>query len=70
VVVDVLDQAATIGDLRHAIATGSMTRADVWATLGEIVVGSTTQRRQTDDIFVFDSTGMALQDVLTAALVK
>jgi alanine dehydrogenase len=39
VVVDVLDQCATIGDLHHALAAGTMTRDDVRATLGEVVAG-------------------------------
>jgi alanine dehydrogenase len=71
VVVDVLDQAATIGDLHHALAAGVMRREDVRAELGEIVIGRKPARRLSclDDICVFDSTGMALQDVVAAALV-
>ena len=68
VVVDVLEQSATIGDLRHAIAAGTMTRADVYAELGEIVAGVKPGRTRADDVYVFDSTGMALQDVVCAAL--
>jgi alanine dehydrogenase len=68
VVVDVLEQSATIGDLRHAIAAGTMTRADVHAELGELVAGVKPGRTRADDVFVFDSTGMALQDVTCAAL--
>jgi alanine dehydrogenase len=69
VVVDVLDQAAAIGDLHHAIAAGAMRREDVYAELGEIVVGRKPGRQSAGDVFVFDSTGMALQDVVAAALV-
>ena len=68
VVVDVLEQCATIGDLHHAIAAGVMTRADVHAELGEIVAGMKPGRRSDDEIIVFDSTGTALQDVAAAAL--
>jgi alanine dehydrogenase len=69
VVADVLDQSATIGDLHHALAAGMMQRSDVYAELGDIVVGRAPARQSPADIFVFDSTGMALQDVATAGLV-
>ena len=69
VVVDSLDQCATIGDLHHALAAGLMTAADVRAELGEIVAGRKLGRASLDDTIVFDSTGTALQDVAAAALV-
>jgi ornithine cyclodeaminase/alanine dehydrogenase-like protein (mu-crystallin family) len=69
VVVDVLDQAATIGDLHHAIAAGVMTRDQVHAELGAIVAGKAAGRRSAEEIIVFDSTGTALQDVAAAAAV-
>jgi alanine dehydrogenase len=37
--------------------------------LGDVVVGKRPSRRSRDDIIVFDSTGMALQDVAVAASV-
>jgi alanine dehydrogenase len=69
VVTDVLEQAATIGDLHHALAAGVMTRADVRAELGEIVAGQAPGRTSPDEIIIFDSTGTALQDVAASALV-
>ncbi|HEX4599913.1 MAG TPA: ornithine cyclodeaminase family protein [Gemmatimonadales bacterium] len=69
VVVDVLEQAATFGDLHHALAAGALTRADVHAELGAVVAGSKPGRRRAEETFVFDSTGMALQDVAAAAAV-
>jgi alanine dehydrogenase len=66
VVVDVLEQAATMGDLHHAIAAGAMFREDVYADLGTIVAG---RKAVPDGIVVFDSTGTALQDVVAAELV-
>ncbi len=71
VVVDVLDQAATMGDLHHAIAAGVMSRGDVAAELGQIVAGRSPQggRQSPDEVIIFDSTGMALQDVAAAAAV-
>lgn len=69
VVVDVRSQCASFGDLHHAIAAGTMTPADVHAELGEVVAGTKPGRESADDMIVFDSTGMALQDVAAAALV-
>ena len=69
VVVDVLDQAATMGDLHHAIAAGVMSRDAVAAELGQIVAGHRLGRQAPGDTIIFDSTGMALQDVAAAAAV-
>ena len=69
VVVDILDQAVTSGDLHHAIAAGVMTRGDVRAELGEVVAGKKPGRLNDDEIVIFDSTGTALQDVAAAAAV-
>jgi ornithine cyclodeaminase/alanine dehydrogenase-like protein (mu-crystallin family) len=68
-VVDILEQAATIGDLHHALDAGVMTRAQVYAELGAIVAGVLPGRRHGEEVIVFDSTGTALQDVAAAAVV-
>ncbi len=69
VVVDLVDQAASIGDLHHAIDAGVMRLADVHAELGEVLAGLRPGRTSDDETFVFDSTGTALQDVAAAAVV-
>jgi ornithine cyclodeaminase/alanine dehydrogenase-like protein (mu-crystallin family) len=46
-----------------------MTPADVHAELGEVITGRKIGRAHDDEIIVFDSTGMALQDVAAAAIV-
>jgi alanine dehydrogenase len=69
VVADVLAQCATIGDLHHALTAGTATVSGVYAELGEIVCGKKPGRTSAEEITIFDSTGMALQDVASAALV-
>jgi alanine dehydrogenase len=69
IVVDLLEQAATIGDLHHAIRAGAMTTGDVRAELGQVVAGLRPGRRSDDEIVIFDSTGMALEDVAAAVAV-
>jgi ornithine cyclodeaminase/alanine dehydrogenase len=68
-VVDMLDQCASIGELHHALDAGLMTRSNVYGELGEVVAGKKMGRTSEDEIIVFDSTGMALQDVISAAKV-
>ena len=68
-VVDVLEQCATIGELHHALEAGLLTSEDVYAELGEVIAGYKSGRTSSDEIIIFDSTGMALQDVVTAAAV-
>jgi alanine dehydrogenase len=68
-VVDVMDQAATNGELHHAIDAALMSRNEVHAELGEVVAGRKPGRSSPDEIIIFDSTGMALQDVVVAAAV-
>lgn len=68
VVTDVTEQCAAIGDLHHAIAAGMMHSSDVHAELGEVVAGCKPGRSSAAEIIVFDSTGMALQDVAAAAV--
>lgn len=69
VIADILEQGATIGDLHHAIDSGLMKREDVRAELSDVVAGKKAGRRSADEIIVFDSTGTALQDVASAAIV-
>lgn len=69
VVVDDLGQCAAIGDLHHAIEAGAMPAHDVRATLAEVVADPSRGRRATDEIIVFDSTGVAIEDVAAAAVV-
>jgi len=67
VVVDILDQCATIGELHHALQEGVMTKSAVHAELGEIIAGKKSGRVSPDETIIFDSTGTALQDVAAAA---
>jgi len=69
VVVDLIDQCSTIGELHHVLKQGKMNRTDICAELGEIIAGHKPGRTSSDEIIIFDSTGMALQDVAAAAIV-
>ena len=68
IVCDILEQCAVMGDLHHALDAGVVAREDVHAELGEIVAGKKPGRESEEEITIFDSTGMALQDVAAAAI--
>lgn len=69
VVTDLRGQCALIGDLHHAIAAGAMTADQVYADLAEVVAGKKRGRESAEEVIVFDSTGIALQDVAAAIVV-
>ena len=69
IVVDVLAQAATMGDLHHALAAGPATLADVHAELGDLVIGRKPGRTSPEEITVFDSTGTAILDAASAVAI-
>ena len=69
VVADNLEQSCTIGDTHHAIAASLMKKEDVYAELSEIVAGRKSERINDDEVTVFDSTGIALEDAVTAVSV-
>ena len=69
IVVDIAEQAATIGELHHAIKQGLTTIDHIHAGLGQIITGQKAGRESDNEIIIFDSTGTALQDVAAAAIV-
>jgi ornithine cyclodeaminase/alanine dehydrogenase-like protein (mu-crystallin family) len=46
-----------------------MKKSDVYAELGEIIAGKKPGRTSDEEIIIFDSTGTALQDIVSAAIV-
>lgn len=69
VVADSLDQCATIGDLHHAIAIGLISKDNIHAELGQIVAGRKPGRTSAEEITIFDSTGVAIEDAVSAVAV-
>jgi len=59
------EQASHNGDLAHAVEAGVIERDDATA-LGAVLAGSAPGRRDGEDITVFDSTGLAIQDLAIA----
>ena len=51
------------GDLLLAIADGAITKDHVAAELGEVIIGAAPGRTSRDDITLFNSVGLAIQDL-------
>ena len=49
----------------HAVEAGVLTRDDV-RQLGDVLIGTADGRQTDQDITVFDSTGLAIQDLAIA----
>jgi ornithine cyclodeaminase len=70
VVVDTRDAALReAGDVVIPIREGRLAASDIWAELGEILLGTRPGRMRTDEIFVFKSVGSAIQDLALASCV-
>lgn len=66
---DVTSQALTMGDSLHGVTAGAMLGSDIKGELADLVSGRVGGRTHNDEIIVFDSTGTAIEDVASAAIV-
>jgi alanine dehydrogenase len=65
---DEWEQASHAGDLAQAVQAGKLGREDV-TQLGDVLIGTAEGRQSESDITVFDSTGLAIQDLAVALAV-
>lgn len=66
IVVDDLEQASHSGEINVPLSQGILKTKDIWSEIGEIVAGLKQGRTGNDEITVFVSTGLAIQDAVTA----
>jgi alanine dehydrogenase len=69
VVVDDIEQAAHSGEINVPISKGLFSVEEIYAELGVILTGKLPGRVSPREITVFDSTGLAVQDIATDWLV-
>ena len=69
VVVDDLEQAAAAGEINVPVRKGLFKIEKVCATLGEVIAGKKQGRKDKNDITIFDSTGLAIEDIAVAKLI-
>ncbi|WP_336360622.1 ornithine cyclodeaminase family protein [Haladaptatus sp. ZSTT2] len=68
-VIDDYDQTTHSGEINVPFHEGVLTDEDIYGQIGEIVVGKIEGRTEEDGLTVFDSTGLAIQDVAAAHVV-
>ncbi|HID26369.1 MAG TPA: alanine dehydrogenase [Methanosarcinales archaeon] len=69
IVVDDIAQASHSGEINVPLSNGIISLQDIYGELGEIIAGIKKGREKDNEITIFDSTGLAVQDVATANLV-
>jgi len=60
---------AESGDYRLAAAEGAVTEGHIRAELGELLLGTATGRASADEITIFESLGLAIEDLAAASRV-
>jgi len=68
VVVDDIKQASGSGEINVPIQKGIYSVGEVYGTLAEVVAGKKKGRAHNNDVTVFDSTGIAVEDIAVAKL--
>jgi alanine dehydrogenase len=69
IVVDAKEQAIHSGEINVPISKKIISEKNIFAELGEIVAKKKNGRKREKEITIFDSTGLAIQDLYTANLV-
>ena len=69
VVIDAWEQASHSGEINVALKERKISKKDIYADIGQIVSKKKRARTNKDEITVFDSTGLAIQDVAIADLI-
>lgn len=66
IIIDCWDQARHSGEINMPVHEGLVKRSDIPGKIGDVIIGAVPGRTSDNDITVFDSTGLAVQDIVTA----
>ena len=69
IVVDDIEQASHSGEINVPLLKNLIAVDDIYAIMGEIVAGKKRGRENDEEITVFDSTGLAIHDIICAKVV-
>jgi len=69
VIIDHWGQASHSGEINVPLRKKLISKGDIYADIGEIVTGKKKGRVKKNELTVFDSTGLAIQDVAIATLI-
>lgn len=68
VVNDSIDLCVKSGETHNAVEAGIIRPQDIYAEIGEIILGKKAGRENPDEVTIFDTVGMSIQDNVTAAM--
>lgn len=66
IIIDNWEQASHSGEINVPLSKGIIKKNNIYAELSEIVIGKKKGRKDNKEITIFDSTGLAIQDLFTA----
>ena len=66
VFIDDWEQASHSGEINLPLESGLISRDDIHGSLGDVVAGKVAGRVDNEEVTVFDSTGLIIQDLVTA----
>ncbi len=69
VVNDSIEECVRRGETQHPIRLGYLKKEDIYAEIGEILLGRKPGRTSDDEITLYDTTGLSILDLNTAAMV-
>jgi alanine dehydrogenase len=69
ILVDDMEQASHSGEINVPLSKNQISIDDIGGTLGEVIINTKTGRENEQEITIFDSTGLAIQDIICAQLV-
>ncbi len=68
VVTDSTEQCLQLGECQHPYALGFIGKDSIHAEIGEIITGAKQGRTSAEEVTIFDTTGVAIQDLAVAGL--
>ena len=66
---DSIEECVLRGETQHPIRLGYIKKEDIYAQIGEILLGQKPGRTREDEITLYDTTGLSILDLNTAAMV-
>jgi alanine dehydrogenase len=66
IIVDDIEQASHSGEINVPLSQGIIQAGDIYGTLAEVVANMKQGRESDEEITIFDSTGLAIEDIICA----
>lgn len=63
---DDIEQCLRVGEMQTPYKTGVLAKEDIQGEIGQVLAGTVEGRKTPEDITIFDATGLAILDLITA----